>query len=256
VQIYYKLFSMSLPRLRLIRLFLRAMAGTDAARQIAKIEAMLPGLNRSVDMGVVSILSWYDKCAFEASDDLASASVRAPPGSPCSMNFSKVVLAVGKLKGRGATFLPHCTTVKPERRRPENPSVLGGSAGAGNGAFSTRGPLEKAVSAQARERWRSAFRQVRKWLKDGRPPAGAAAQQGARLQSELLCPVRTHPSVAEDSELVEFAANVDVVAREQLREAGCSVQASMGGSLQVRPTLTIHYGRTGKYSNICIRCLG
>jgi hypothetical protein len=231
VQIYYKLFSMSLPRLRLIRLFLRAMAGTDATRQIAKIEAMLPGLNRSVDMGVVSILSWYDKCAFEAKGALASASAGWARGSQSSTNFSKVVLAVGKLKGRGTAFLPHCTTVKPERRRPENTGFLG-SAGTRNATSTTRGPLEKAAAAQARERWRRARRRVRQWLKDGGQPLCAP---GTGPQPESPHTIKTHPGAAEDSELVEFAANVDVVAREQLRDATCGVQGRsiMSGSLQV-----------------------
>jgi hypothetical protein len=238
VQVYYKLFSMSRPRLKLIRLFLKAMAGMDASKQIAKIERMLPGLNRSVDMGVVSVLSWYDRCAFEAAQALAS--VIDDPSCTEGLNFSKVVMAVGKLKGKGAAFLPHCTTLKPEREQGTNNRAqsLAGlnfrvSLAGAQCSRPTRGsivePVRKAVTdaplplpTAARERWRTAYRQVRHRLKQLK-------------QGQLDTAHSQKRSPAEDLELAEFAAHVNVVAQEQLREATCAEQArSIGSSLQVR----------------------
>jgi hypothetical protein len=57
--VYYKLFSLSYARLALMRVFL--IATVDASRghrSIADLERMLPGLSRSVDMGLVTILAW------------------------------------------------------------------------------------------------------------------------------------------------------------------------------------------------------
>ena len=58
LQIYYKLYNLTLPRLRLLKVFLRVMSGEDSDRQLAKIDRMLPGLNNALDMGLVQVLSW------------------------------------------------------------------------------------------------------------------------------------------------------------------------------------------------------
>lgn len=62
VQIYYKLYNLSTARLTLIKVFLKVMSGADSDRQLAKIEQMLPGLNNSVDMGLVQTLAWCAAC--------------------------------------------------------------------------------------------------------------------------------------------------------------------------------------------------
>ena len=59
LQVYYKLFSLSYARLALMRVFLIATADASRGhRSIADLERMLPGLSRSVDMGLVTILAW------------------------------------------------------------------------------------------------------------------------------------------------------------------------------------------------------
>lgn len=58
---YYKLFALSYARLAMMRIFLVAVARGAPARAeggAADVERMLPGLSRSVDMGLVTILAW------------------------------------------------------------------------------------------------------------------------------------------------------------------------------------------------------
>jgi hypothetical protein len=141
VQVYYKLFGLSLPRLKLIRLFLKAMAGEAASRQIAKIEHMLPGLNRSVDMSAVSILSWYDKCAYEAGHNGVPLHESLSMGTTA---ISRQVTVVGKLRPKRPAFLPHYVSASPVRA-----STPEGDTGAFTGGGSSLQHRRLSASDQA-----------------------------------------------------------------------------------------------------------
>lgn len=56
---YYKLFALSHARLTMMRIFLVAVRkDVPTSHSLQDVERMLPGLSRSVDMGLVTILAW------------------------------------------------------------------------------------------------------------------------------------------------------------------------------------------------------
>ena len=254
MQIYYKLFSMSLPRLKLIRGFLKCMTGDDADKQLRKIEAMLPGLNRSVDMGVVSILSWYDKCAYEAAQTGASETqgggspsmfagakvgrpgVASPQMGAASQRFSQLVTAVGKLKGKHTSYVPHCVSTDAGRTSTGGDGLSMAFSGAPSQAFPTcfapRPPTHAATRSnapsprdtRARRRWQRAFEAVRD-TDSGSAPASSPQHNGdnatgatpAAAEADHLS--KAHQDNSGDADMEEFAQNLGAVAEEQEAEA-------------------------------------
>lgn len=221
LQVYYKLYLLSQRQLCLIRLFLHAMAGTDAERQLSKIQRMLPGLSNNIDMGLVQILAWYDRCAFKmgvasnAGDGgrtKGSSALSVRPGTNTAgsvgaragARFADTVLAVGALpkKRTPAPFMPHCT------------AEAVGEDGSASAAVSTHigsadpsSPHNQAGVAVAAH-WQDAVDAV----------TGQAQEvEGATKKSDLLRG-GTHPSLQNDADLQEFSEELSRLEADKEQE--------------------------------------
>jgi hypothetical protein len=215
LQIYNKLYNLSLPRLSLVKVFLKVMSGQDSERQLAKIERMLPGLHNAVDMGLVQILSWYDRCAYEAKQATATAAQEATmsvgnaatdggththgetlttlPSGPRGAALRTAVHAIGTLARRKiSAFVPHGRSIAGSRADNSflGTSEWGGSDAPWPGATARggryAGPSVKAAGTPA-ARWRATLRRVRAAQRAGLTgawrdaPLGTTASRGLSL---------------------------------------------------------------------------
>jgi hypothetical protein len=220
LQVFYKLCLLTQRQLCLIRLFLHAMAGTDAERQLAKIERMLPGLANNIDMGLVQVLAWYDRCAFrmrnkvgaasnmrggEAAEGLSKASTQPASNTAgsCSVEagvrFADTVFAVGALPKRtpAPPFLPHCTADIGVQDTGDEVAVSSHLRSAD--PLSPRNEAGVAVAAH----WQDAV-------------AGLAQEEeGVTNTGSAWVGGGTHPSLQNDADLQEFSEELSRLEAEK-----------------------------------------